>query len=170
MTSKPSEQLGIAIGATALAFLVMFCVGLWATAEDPKEYKPSETKTDTLEYRQDFHSKSPEDGLMEALIYYEVQHPQIVYAQAIIETGNFKSSLCLNQNNLFGLYNSSKGRYHRFDHWTESVIAYKDFIQYRYKPPEDYYKFLQRIGYAEDPNYISKLKKVVNKNDTRRSE
>ena len=50
-----------------------------------------------------------------------------------------------------------------------SGIAYKDFIQYRYKPSEDYYKFLQRIGYAEDSNYISKLKKVVKKNDTRRS-
>ena len=81
-----------------------------------------------------------------------------------------EENLCLNNNNLFGLYNSSRGRYHRFDHWTESVIAYKVFIQRRYKPPENYYKFLQRIGYAGDPNYISKLKKVVNKNDTRRSE
>ena len=135
-----------------------------------REYKPPEVKADSLEYKPHFYSKSPQDGLMEALIHYDVKYPHIVYAQAIIETGNFKSSLCLNQNNLFGLYNSSKGRYHRFDHWTESVIAYKDFIQYRYKPPEDYYKFLQRIGYAEDPNYISKLKKVVNKNDTRRSE
>lgn len=132
-----------------------------------REHKPPEVKADSFEYRQDFHSKSPEDGLMEALIYYEVQYPQIVYAQALIETGNFKSNLCLNSNNLFGLYNSSRGRYHRFDHWTESVVAYKNFIQRRYKPPEDYYKFLQRIGYAEDPNYISKLKKVVNKNDTR---
>ena len=135
-----------------------------------REHKPPEVKTDSFEYRQDFHSKSPEDGLMEALIYYEVQYPQIVYAQALIETGNFKSNLCLNSNNLFGLYNSSRGRYHRFDHWTESVVAYKNFIQRRYKPPEDYYKFLQRIGYAEDPNYISKLKKVVKNNDTRRSE
>lgn len=141
-----------------------------AHCKKEREYKSPEVKVDSLEYRQDFHSKSPEDGLMEALIYYEVQHPQIVYAQALIETGNFKSNLCLNSNNLFGLYNSSRGRYHRFDHWTESVVAYKNFIQYRYKPPEDYYKFLQRIGYAEDPNYISKLKKVVKKNDTRRSE
>ena len=170
MISKSSKQLSIAIGATALVSLMMFCVGLWATSEDPKECKPPEAKTDTLEYRQHFHSKSPQDGLMEALIYYDVKYPHIVYAQALIETGNFKSDLCLNDNNLFGLYNSSRGRYHRFNHWTESVVAYKDFIQRRYKPPEDYYKFLQRIGYAGDPNYISKLKKVVNKNDTRRSE
>lgn len=147
----------------------MFCVGLWVASEGSKEYKPPETMIDTLEYRQHFHSKSPQEGLMEALIYYDVKYPHIVYAQALIETGNFKSDLCLRDNNLFGLYNSNRGRYHRFDHWTESVIAYKDFIQRRYKPPEDYYKFLQRIGYAEDPYYISKLKKVVNNNDTRRS-
>lgn len=134
-----------------------------------KEYKPPEIRIDTLEYKQHFHGKLPQDGLMEALIYYDIKYPHIVYAQALIETGNFKSDLCLSDNNLFGLYNSKRGKYHRFDHWTESVIAYKDFIQYRYKPPEDYYKFLQRIGYAEDSNYISKLKKVVKKNDTRRS-
>ena len=134
-----------------------------------KEYKPPEIRIDTLEYKQYFHSKLPQDGLMEALIYYDIKYPHIVYAQALIETGNFKSDLCLSDNNLFGLYNSKRGKYHRFDHWTESVIAYKDFIQYRYKPPEDYYKFLQRIGYAKDSNYISKLKEVVKKNDTRRS-
>lgn len=137
----------------------------WATSEEPKEYKLPEVKADTFEYRQHFYSKSPQDGLMEALIYYDIKYPHIVYAQALIETGNFKSDLCLSDNNLFGLYNSKRGKYHRFDHWTESVIAYKDFIQRRYKPPEDYYKFLQRIGYAEDSNYISKLKEVVKKND-----
>lgn len=165
MISKSSKQASIAIGATALVSLMLF----WATSEEPKEYKLPEVKADTLEYRQHFHSKLPQDGLMEALIYYDIKYPHIVYAQALIETGNFKSDLCLSDNNLFGLYNSSRGKYHRFDHWTESVIAYKDFIQRRYKPPEDYYKFLQRIGYAEDSNYISKLKEVVKKNDTRRS-
>ena len=117
-----------------------------------------------------FMNKPPQEGLMEALVYYEVAYPEIIYAQAVLETGHFKSDLCLNNNNLFGLYNSKRDKYYKFDHWTESVIAYKDFIQYKYKPSEDYYKFLQRIGYAEDSNYISKLKGIVNKNDTRRSE
>lgn len=41
-------------------------------------------------------------------------------------------------------------------------------IQYRYKedikkPPnnEDYYNFLHRIGYAEDKDYINKIKNIV---------
>lgn len=137
-----------------------------------KEDEPPEIKVVHIvnEGQPDFFNKLPQEGLMEALIYYDVKYPHIVYAQALIETGNFKSDLCLNDNNLFGLYNSSRGRYHRFDHWTKSVVAYKDFIQRRYKPPEDYYKFLQRIGYAEDPNYINKLKGIVSRNDKRRSE
>lgn len=52
----------------------------------------------------------------------------------------------------------------------ESVVAYLDYVQYRYKPPNDYYEFLSEIGYAEDPNYINKLKGIVSRNDKRRSE
>ena len=157
--------------------LIFFAVGVLGAIQVyscSKEDKPPEIKVvlhiDNKEKQLDFFSKSPQEGLMEALEYYGVKHPKIVHAQAVLETGHFKSDLCLNDNNLFGLYNSKRGKYHKFDHWTESVIAYKDFIQYKYKPPEDYYKFLQRVGYAKDSNYISKLKRIVNKNDTRRSE
>lgn len=156
--------------------LIFFAVGVLGAIQVHsylKKDEPPEIKVilyiDNKEKQPDFFSKSPQEGLMEALEYYGVKHPKIVHAQAVLETGHFKSDLCLNDNNLFGLYNSKRGKYHKFDHWTESVIAYKDFIQYKYKPPEDYYKFLQRIGYAEDSNYISKLKGIVNKNDTRRS-
>ena len=117
----------------------------------------------TLNERPTFYDKSPQDGLREALLFYDIKHPEIVYAQALLETGHFKSKGCTRDNNLFGLYNSRKKQYYKFNHWAESVEAYKDWIQYRYKPPNDYYEFLQRIGYAEDPNYITKLKQIVKK-------
>lgn len=115
-----------------------------------------------------FFSLTAKEGLKEALVYYDIQYPDIVYTQAILETGHFTSNGCLRHNNLFGLYNSEAGRYHRFDHWIESVTAYKEWIQRRYKPPEDYYKFLQRIGYASDSNYVNKLRNIV-KNESGRS-
>lgn len=116
-----------------------------------------------------FMDETAKEGLRDALKYYDIHHSDIVYAQAILETGHFKSVGCLEHNNLFGLYNSKAKRYCRFNHWTESVVAYKEWIQRRYKPPEDYYKFLSRIHYAEDPTYISKLKQIVKKeNDKRR--
>lgn len=127
------------------------------------------TDVKVVEVEPSFFTKSPKDGLKEALEYYEVHHPEIVYAQAVLETGYFKSDLCINGNNLFGLYNSRKKRYYTFDHWTESVEAYIDFVQYKYKPPNDYYQFLDNIEYAEDPYYINKLKRIVNRNDKRRT-
>ena len=113
------------------------------------------------EEQPDFFSKSPQEGLMEALEYYGVKHPQIVYAQAVLETGHFKSDLCLNDNNLFGLYNSKKHRYYTFDHWKDCIIAYKEVIQYKYKDGDDYLNFLEEIGYAEDSGYICKLKELI---------
>ncbi len=126
------------------------------------------TTPDTMDLLPVFMSKSADEGLAEALEYYDIHHPDIVYAQALIETGHFTSVGCVRHNNLFGLYNSRAKRYCRFNHWSESVIAYKEWIQRRYKPPEDYYKFLARIRYASDPQYIQKLKQIVRENNDKR--
>lgn len=114
-------------------------------------------------------SENPEEDLIAAMDYYGVKHPEIVYAQAILETRHFRSKVYRECNNLFGLYNSRTKSYYKFDHWSESVVAYLDFIQDRYKSPNDYYKFLSDIGYAEDPEYINKLKRIVSQYDKRRA-
>lgn len=103
---------------------------------------------------------TPKDGLFYALEYYEIKEPYIVYSQAILETGNFTSKLCVEHGNLFGIYDSINYRYKHFSHWIKSVEAYKRRIQNRYKEGEDYYRFLLRINYASDPDYISKLKRI----------
>lgn len=117
-----------------------------------------------------FLSQSPQEGLEEALVYYNLEHKDIVYAQAILETGHFKSKVYLKHNNLFGLYNSKEKSYYKFKHWSESVVAYKELIQKKYKSPESYYTFLENINYAEDKNYTRLLKELVkqNNNDKRR--
>lgn len=122
-------------------------------------------KTDTLFLYKDpsFFLLSPEEGLWEAIDYYGLQYPEIVYAQAVLETGHFKSDLCINSNNLFGLYDSINKEYFRFNHWSESVLAYRDMVQYKYKPPNDYYQFLKDLPYAEDKEYINKIKNIVSR-------
>lgn len=99
------------------------------------------------------------DLLFKACEYYSIQYPDIVVSQAILETGLFRSELCLNSNNLFGLYDSRKNEFYTFKHWTESVKAYRDKVQYRYKNG-DYYQFLIDCNYAEDPLYINKIKNI----------
>lgn len=108
-----------------------------------------------------FMDGRPEEHLMDALLYYEIEHPEIVYAQAIHETGNFKSKGCTQKNNLFGLMKGKSLR--TFGHWTESIVFYKEKIQSRYKGG-DYYSFLKRIRYAEDRNYNDRLRKIVRQN------
>lgn len=130
--------------------------------EVKKEIIKIELKRDTIVVKPEFLSKSPKEGLEEALHYYNISHKDIVLAQAILETGNFKSKVCLKYNNLFGLYNSKKKDYYKFDHWSHSVDFYKSNIQSKHKPPIDYYVFLKRINYAEDKNYTKNLKKIVN--------
>jgi flagellum-specific peptidoglycan hydrolase FlgJ len=84
----------------------------------------------------------------------------IVLAQALLETGYFSSRVCKEYNNLFGLYDSKNREYFRFARWEDSVVAYQRMIQYKYKGG-NYFQFLKRIGYAEDPRYLVKLAKVV---------
>lgn len=109
-----------------------------------------------------FTDKPDSAWLRQALNYYGIKYADIVYAQAILETGHFKSRVCHENNNLFGLYDSYNKRYYSFDHWSDSVIAYRDMVQYKMIAGEDYYNFLRRIGYAEDPLYIDKLKSLIN--------
>lgn len=82
-----------------------------------------------------------------------ILYPKVVLAQAILETGWFRSSLCRNRNNLFGLTNPHTGKYYEFGHWTESVRAYLTKVQYKYKDG-NYLLWLRDIGYAEDPGYV----------------
>lgn len=95
-----------------------------------------------------------------ALVHYNVKHPKIVLAQAKLESGNYTSSHCRKRNNFLGLYNSKRGEYFKFNHWTDCIQGYKDMIEYKLKDGEDYYKFLVRIKYASSPTYINKVKQI----------
>lgn len=98
-------------------------------------------------------------NLYAALKRHGIKYPKIVLAQALLETGNFRSRLCREGNNLFGLRHS-RG-YYTFDHWEESVIAYRDWVQYKHRDGEGYYAFLKRIGYASAKDYIYKVRKIA---------
>ena len=89
-----------------------------------------------------------------------IKYPKIVLAQAILETGWFKSSVCRNKHNLFGLTNPRTGKYYEFNNWTESVKAYYTLVQHRYKGG-NYLLWLDKIGYAEDKTYVRALIKVL---------
>lgn len=99
-------------------------------------------------------------NLYKEIIRNGILYPKIVLAQAILETGWFRSSVCRNKHNLFGLTNPHTGKYYEFNHWTESVRAYYTKVQYKYKGG-NYLLWLDEIGYAEDPNYIMAIISIL---------
>lgn len=111
--------------------------------------------------------------LKDYLVELNVKFPDIVYAQARLETNGFKSRIFRENNNLFGMKQSTrrsstnKGEqfgHAYYDNWRESVLDYA-LWQCRYLSTVDtrseYLHYL-KTTYAEDPNYYNKLIKILN--------
>ena len=147
----------------------LLCINTLITINHAKKIEYLNNKLDSITINNNysyshittFENKTPEEGIDEALQYYNIEHPTIVKAQAILETANFTSDLCVKNNNLFGLYDSKNKRYYSYNYWWESIIAYKKTIQKRYENSRYYYMFLEDIEYAEDKEYINKLKEIA---------
>lgn len=105
------------------------------------------------------------------LIDLGVQHPYIALAQMKIESGNYSSSLTKTNNNYFGMRHpaqrvtvsmSSKNGYAKYRNWAYSVLDYALWQrQYAWNLTEA--EYLAKLGraYAEDPNYVSKVKNIA---------
>ena len=113
-------------------------------------------KTDDITKSENNLSELTIPNLYNEIIRNGILYPKIVLAQAILETGWFRSSVCRNKHNLFGLTNPRTGKYYEFNHWTESVRAYYTKVQYKYKGG-NYLLWLDEIGYAEDPLYTKSI-------------
>lgn len=133
-----------------------------ASARNIEKKVKSKSRTSDFPVRRN-HESLPEltiSNLYKEIVRNGILYPEIVLAQAILETGWFRSSLCRDRNNLFGLTNPRTGKYFEFGHWTESVRAYYTKVQYKYKGG-NYLLWLRKIGYAEDPNYVRSVIKVL---------
>ena len=103
------------------------------------------------------------------ILKIDIKEPEKVKAQIRHETGNLTSYFCLKQNNLFGMRFAplrkttavkESNRMAVYRSWQESLQDYKIW-QDKYYHGGDYYQFLERIGYATDPWYLFKLKKLL---------
>jgi hypothetical protein len=98
--------------------------------------------------------------------------PYIILAQSIQETGNYKSTIFRENNNLFGMKearlrsNLAKGtnRGHAYyESWQESVIDYALYYSTYLtdiKTEGEYFEYLKQ-NYAEDPTYVERLKDII---------
>jgi uncharacterized FlgJ-related protein len=132
------------------------------------KYISEETKSIILKERDEF----TKEKLKAYIIELNIRYPHIVMAQAMIESGNFKSQIFKENSNLFGMKQSrqrpttNKGTENNhafYDSWRESVVDYA-FYQAAYlkdlKTENEYLQYLAQ-NYAEDSTYISKIKHII---------
>lgn len=112
-----------------------------------------------------------EERLTLYLTQFNHPYPEVLIAQARLETSLYTSLIYTANNNLFGMRHprirpttslGSRYKHAKYEHWTDSVDDYMLWYEYHQHRLEDcYYSFLKGIGYAEDKYYIKKLKKLV---------
>lgn len=122
------------------------------------------------------YNEFSEQKLIEKIDQLNFRFPHIILAQAKLESGHFKSTIFLENNNMFGMKeakvraNLAKGtnRAHAYyDSWQESVIDYALYYSSylrSIKTEGEYFEYL-RQNYAEDPTYVQRLKQIIKKQD-----
>lgn len=115
------------------------------------------------------------DALIEEIKCHDFKYPDIILAQAVLESGHFKSAVFKENNNLFGMklprkrYTLCTGtnlNHGYFENWKVSLedrfiydtLYLKDMTRTQYK------KYLDRV-YAKGKNYSGKIEKIIKCND-----
>lgn len=101
-----------------------------------------------------------------------IKFPEVVYCQALLETGWFTHIRCTKYNNYIGM---KKARYRErcqdgewlnhaiYNHWTRSLDDYKLWQDYWIQlgfQLGNYYSFLNDVKYAEAKKYTNILRKI----------
>lgn len=116
-------------------------------------------------------------NLYNSIVESGIKFPEIVFVQAIIESGNFESRLFKNHNNLFGMRfprvrettatGENKRGYARYKDWDDSVLDYyfwqNFFLRKKGASNRDEYLDLLDEVYAEDESYVSVIRTNLKK-------
>lgn len=115
-----------------------------------------------------------EERLRSKLDELNVRFADVAVAQAKLETNTFRSNIFVENNNLFGMkeatmrINLAKGSQHGhayYDTWEDSVLDYAMWCATYAKHCRSNEQFLSLLNgyYAEDPNYVAKLRRIMSK-------
>jgi uncharacterized FlgJ-related protein len=166
---RDKKGFKICLGVLTGVALITFFLGRYAQFKALDKYE-KELVILNLEKER---NKFTDEKFIELVKELNMKFPHIVYAQAKIESGNFKSAVFKQNNNLFGMkqararVNTAKGtnlNHAYYDNWKESVYDYA-FYQCRYmsnaSTEEEYYATLD-ASYAEaGDSYSRSLKQII---------
>ena len=118
------------------------------------------------------HNEFSADKLITMIQKMNFKFPYIVYAQAILETSNFQSRIFKENHNIFGMKQAviriTKSLGTQYEHayyknWMESLDDYALYSSTYLSPlntESEYFNYLGQ-NYAEDSQYVSKLRQVI---------
>lgn len=165
VTNKTLTGVGVAIG-------LLLVLGFTSKPKDKVQDLSQEEKLIVIREYNEFS----ETKLIEKIKQLNFKYPHIILAQAKLESGNFKSTIFLENNNMFGMReaklraNLARGtnRAHAYyDSWQESVLDYALYYSTYLsdiRTEGEYFEYL-RQNYAEDPTYVQRLKEMIKKQD-----
>jgi len=170
---KQIKQIHVKLGMISILTMLFFILGSIVS------FKPSQNITERLtEYEKiliikDMNNFS-EQKFISKIKELNFKFPHIVLAQSLVETGTFTSDIFKENYNLFGMkearvrLNLAKGtnRGHAYyDNWEDSVLDYALYAASYLSDLKTEETYLQYLGqhYAKDPNYVSKVKEMVEK-------
>jgi flagellum-specific peptidoglycan hydrolase FlgJ len=114
-----------------------------------------------------------QEQIEETIYKMNFKYPHIVLAQAKLESSNFNSTIFKENNNLFGMKQArtrpttatGTSRSHAtYGTWKDSIVDYALYSSTYLsgKTENEYYAYLGR-NYAQDPEYVTKLRQIVEK-------
>lgn len=124
----------------------------------------------------DEYNEFSEEKLISKIEELNFRFPHIILAQAKLETGNFKSESFVGGNNIFGMKqaksraNTAQGTefgHAIYDTWKESLYDYALYYNAylnKLKTESQYYSYLSQ-NYATDPEYVNKLKNIIQRDN-----
>lgn len=160
---RPVTILWILLVATGIIITVVSFTGNHESNNDEaiNHFSDSISKSELME------------SVYDRIFQLRLEHPDIVMAQCILESGEFTSSLFVEGNNCLGMkvpgqrptFAVGTCRGHaRFKSWHDCLSDYAVWqsIYGRGLSTSDYLALLDRI-YAEDGSYAAKLKSIIRK-------
>lgn len=166
---KDWKKVKIALSVVIVLVISSFILGRFIRFKSLDSYE-KELIVISLEKEK---NKFSEDKFVSELKRLNVKFPHIVMAQAIAETGHYKSQVFKENNNLFGMkqatvrINTAKGTQngHAFyDNWYQSVYDYA-FYQCRYlgqiNTENEYYLYLSNTYAEAGDGYVKLLKDII---------
>jgi len=169
-----SKHLALAVIGIIVLFTAITSIFMLKRVNDIR-YISAETKSIIIKESTKENEFSPQK-LKAYILELNIKFPHIVYAQARLETGNFKSEIFKTNHNLFGMKvatlrpTTNKGEengHAYYEGWRESVVDYA-FYQAQYlsdiKTEAEYLQYL-KANYAEAPNYMTQLQIILAEKD-----